>query len=55
MILFPTLKEKHELRPNDLAISKSLELSARMFVFQKDLTDTLVSFCGSCSFVVLVA
>ncbi|KAM3821935.1 rap guanine nucleotide exchange factor 5 [Vipera latastei] len=36
--------EKHELQPNDLAISKSLELSARMFVFQKDLTDTLIPF-----------
>ncbi|XP_058037964.1 rap guanine nucleotide exchange factor 5 isoform X3 [Ahaetulla prasina] len=36
--------EKHELRPYDLAISKSLELSARMFVFRKDLTDTLIPF-----------
>uniref|UniRef100_A0A803U1B3 Rap guanine nucleotide exchange factor 5 n=1 Tax=Anolis carolinensis TaxID=28377 RepID=A0A803U1B3_ANOCA len=36
--------EKHELQPNDHAISKSLELSARMFVFRKDLTDTLNPF-----------
>ncbi|XP_053119672.1 rap guanine nucleotide exchange factor 5 isoform X5 [Hemicordylus capensis] len=36
--------EKHELQPNDLAISKSLESSARMFVFRKDLTDTLNPF-----------
>ncbi|XP_026562169.1 rap guanine nucleotide exchange factor 5 [Pseudonaja textilis] len=36
--------EKHELRPYDLAISKSLELSARLFVFRKDLTDTLIPF-----------
>ncbi|XP_013910579.1 PREDICTED: rap guanine nucleotide exchange factor 5 [Thamnophis sirtalis] len=36
--------EKHELRPYDLAISKSLELSARMFVFRRDLTDTLIPF-----------
>lgn len=39
------IKEKHELQPNDLAISKSLESSARMFVFRKDLTDTLVRLC----------
>ncbi|XP_053266420.1 rap guanine nucleotide exchange factor 5 [Podarcis raffonei] len=36
--------EKHELQPNDLAISKSLESSARMFVFRKNLTDTLNPF-----------
>uniref|UniRef100_A0A8C6XUQ4 Rap guanine nucleotide exchange factor 5 n=1 Tax=Naja naja TaxID=35670 RepID=A0A8C6XUQ4_NAJNA len=36
--------EKHELRPYDLAISKSLELSARLFVFRKDLTDTVIPF-----------
>ncbi|XP_029766847.1 rap guanine nucleotide exchange factor 5 isoform X2 [Terrapene carolina triunguis] len=33
--------EKHELQPNDLAISKSLEATSRMFVYRKDLTDTL--------------
>ncbi|XP_042331331.1 rap guanine nucleotide exchange factor 5 isoform X2 [Sceloporus undulatus] len=36
--------EKHELQPVDHAISKSLELSARIFVFRKDLTDTLNPF-----------
>lgn len=36
--------EKHELQPNDLAISKSLQSSARMFVFRKDLTATLNPF-----------
>ncbi|XP_045420310.1 rap guanine nucleotide exchange factor 5 isoform X1 [Lemur catta] len=32
---------KHELQPNDLAISKSLEASGRIFVYRKDLADTL--------------
>ncbi|NWV62605.1 RPGF5 factor, partial [Malurus elegans] len=36
--------EKHELKPNDLAISKSLESSSRMFVYRKDLTDSLNPF-----------
>ncbi|XP_020636881.3 rap guanine nucleotide exchange factor 5 [Pogona vitticeps] len=36
--------EKHELQANDLAVAKSLESSARMFVFRKDLTDTLNPF-----------
>uniref|UniRef100_A0A8C5TT32 Rap guanine nucleotide exchange factor 5 n=1 Tax=Malurus cyaneus samueli TaxID=2593467 RepID=A0A8C5TT32_9PASS len=36
--------EKHELKPNDLAISKSLESSSRMFVYRKDLTDSLTPF-----------
>ncbi|NXH93168.1 RPGF5 factor, partial [Edolisoma coerulescens] len=36
--------EKHELQPNDLAISKSLESSSRMFVYRKDLTDSLIPF-----------
>ncbi|NWT86231.1 RPGF5 factor, partial [Lanius ludovicianus] len=36
--------EKHELQPNDLAISKSLESSSRMFVYRKDLTDSLNPF-----------
>uniref|UniRef100_A0A8C9NP04 Rap guanine nucleotide exchange factor 5 n=1 Tax=Serinus canaria TaxID=9135 RepID=A0A8C9NP04_SERCA len=36
--------EKHELQPNDLAISKSLESSSRMFVYRKDLTDSLSPF-----------
>uniref|UniRef100_A0A8C6IMG5 Uncharacterized protein n=1 Tax=Melopsittacus undulatus TaxID=13146 RepID=A0A8C6IMG5_MELUD len=36
--------EKHELQPNDLAISKSLESSSRMFVYRKDLTDSLHPF-----------
>ncbi|XP_029396478.1 rap guanine nucleotide exchange factor 5 [Mus pahari] len=33
--------EKHEFQPNDLAISKSLEASGRIYVYRKDLTDTL--------------
>ncbi|XP_020848869.1 rap guanine nucleotide exchange factor 5 isoform X2 [Phascolarctos cinereus] len=33
--------EKHELQPNDLAISKSLELSSRIYVYRKDLSETL--------------
>uniref|UniRef100_K7FP80 Rap guanine nucleotide exchange factor 5 n=1 Tax=Pelodiscus sinensis TaxID=13735 RepID=K7FP80_PELSI len=33
--------EKHELQSNDLAFSKSLEATSRMFVYRKDLTDTL--------------
>ncbi|XP_077160855.1 rap guanine nucleotide exchange factor 5 isoform X1 [Paroedura picta] len=36
--------EKHELQPRDMAITKSLESSARIFVFRKDLTDTLNPF-----------
>uniref|UniRef100_A0A8D2LUZ5 Rap guanine nucleotide exchange factor 5 n=1 Tax=Varanus komodoensis TaxID=61221 RepID=A0A8D2LUZ5_VARKO len=36
--------EKHELHPDDLAVSKSLESSARMFVFRKDLADSLNPF-----------
>ncbi|KFU85171.1 Rap guanine nucleotide exchange factor 5, partial [Chaetura pelagica] len=36
--------EKHELQPNDLAISKSFESSSRMFVYRKDLTDSLSPF-----------
>ncbi|NWI61541.1 RPGF5 factor, partial [Calyptomena viridis] len=36
--------EKHELQPNDLAIPKSLESSSRMFVYRKDLTDSLNPF-----------
>ncbi|NXY01440.1 RPGF5 factor, partial [Pteruthius melanotis] len=36
--------EKHELQPNDLAISKSLESSSRMFVYRKDLSDSLNPF-----------
>nr|XP_025960805.1 rap guanine nucleotide exchange factor 5 [Dromaius novaehollandiae] len=36
--------EKHELQPNDLAISKSSESSSRMFVYRKDLTDSLSPF-----------
>ncbi|XP_061442568.1 rap guanine nucleotide exchange factor 5 isoform X2 [Rhineura floridana] len=36
--------EKHELQPNDPAVPKSLETSTRMFVFRKDLTDTLNPF-----------
>ncbi|XP_065609579.1 rap guanine nucleotide exchange factor 5 isoform X2 [Cyrtonyx montezumae] len=36
--------EKHELQPNDLAISKSYESSSRMFVYRKDLTDSLNPF-----------
>lgn len=44
-LFFFYTKEKHELQPNDLAISKSLESSARMFVFRKNLTGTLVRLC----------
>ncbi|XP_021498288.2 rap guanine nucleotide exchange factor 5 isoform X1 [Meriones unguiculatus] len=36
--------EKHEFQPNDLAISKSLEASGRMYVYRKDLADTLNPF-----------
>ncbi|KFP74192.1 Rap guanine nucleotide exchange factor 5, partial [Apaloderma vittatum] len=36
--------EKHELQPNDLAISKSFESSSRMFVYRKDVTDSLNPF-----------
>uniref|UniRef100_A0A8D2DF66 Rap guanine nucleotide exchange factor 5 n=1 Tax=Sciurus vulgaris TaxID=55149 RepID=A0A8D2DF66_SCIVU len=36
--------EKHELQPNDLAISKSLEASGRICVYRKDLADTLNPF-----------
>ncbi|XP_072184152.1 rap guanine nucleotide exchange factor 5 isoform X6 [Excalfactoria chinensis] len=36
--------EKHELQPNDLAISKSYESSSRMFVYRRDLTDSLNPF-----------
>uniref|UniRef100_A0A8C8RZH4 Rap guanine nucleotide exchange factor 5 n=1 Tax=Pelusios castaneus TaxID=367368 RepID=A0A8C8RZH4_9SAUR len=36
--------EKHELQSNDLAISKSLDATGRMFVYRKDLTDTLNPF-----------
>nr|XP_009929689.1 PREDICTED: rap guanine nucleotide exchange factor 5 [Opisthocomus hoazin] len=36
--------EKRELQPNDLAISKSFESSSRMFVYRKDLTDSLNPF-----------
>ncbi|XP_062955202.1 rap guanine nucleotide exchange factor 5 isoform X1 [Cynocephalus volans] len=36
--------EKHELQPNDLAISKSLEASSRIYVYRKDLADTLNPF-----------
>lgn len=36
--------EKHELQPNDLAISKSLEGSSRIYLYQKDLADTLNPF-----------
>ncbi|NXF48405.1 RPGF5 factor, partial [Oceanites oceanicus] len=36
--------EKHELQPNDLAISKSFESSSRMFVYRKDMTDCLNPF-----------
>lgn len=35
---------KHELQPNDLAISKSLEASGRIYVYRKDLADTLNPF-----------
>jgi len=37
-------KEKHELQPDDLAISKSLEASGRIYVYRKDLADTLNPF-----------
>ncbi|KAM9650592.1 rap guanine nucleotide exchange factor 5 [Trichechus inunguis] len=36
--------EKHELQPNELAISKSLEASSRIYVYRKDLADTLNPF-----------
>ncbi|XP_059027317.1 rap guanine nucleotide exchange factor 5 isoform X2 [Mustela lutreola] len=36
--------EKHELQPNDLASSKSLEASGRIYVYRKDLADTLNPF-----------
>uniref|UniRef100_F7I0B8 Rap guanine nucleotide exchange factor 5 n=1 Tax=Callithrix jacchus TaxID=9483 RepID=F7I0B8_CALJA len=36
--------EKHELQPNDLVISKSLEASGRIYVYRKDLADTLNPF-----------
>ncbi|XP_008587147.1 PREDICTED: rap guanine nucleotide exchange factor 5 [Galeopterus variegatus] len=36
--------DKHELQPNDLAISKSLEASSRIYVYRKDLADTLNPF-----------
>lgn len=36
--------EKHEFQPNDLAISKSLEGSGRIYVYRKDLADTLNPF-----------
>ncbi|XP_032257846.1 rap guanine nucleotide exchange factor 5 isoform X1 [Phoca vitulina] len=36
--------EKHELQPDDLAISKSLEASGRIYVYRKDLADTLNPF-----------
>ncbi|XP_017382455.1 rap guanine nucleotide exchange factor 5 isoform X1 [Cebus imitator] len=36
--------EKHELQPNDLVISKSLEPSGRIYVYRKDLADTLNPF-----------
>uniref|UniRef100_A0A8B9MN63 Rap guanine nucleotide exchange factor 5 n=1 Tax=Accipiter nisus TaxID=211598 RepID=A0A8B9MN63_9AVES len=39
-----TEEKKHELQPNDLAISKSFETSSRMFVYRKDLTDSLNPF-----------
>ncbi|XP_033048424.1 rap guanine nucleotide exchange factor 5 isoform X2 [Trachypithecus francoisi] len=35
---------KHELQPNDLVISKSLEASGRIYVYRKDLADTLNPF-----------
>ncbi|XP_062425199.1 rap guanine nucleotide exchange factor 5 isoform X2 [Rhea pennata] len=37
-------EKKHELQPNDLAISKSFESSSRLFVYRKDLTDSLNPF-----------
>ncbi|XP_055128448.1 rap guanine nucleotide exchange factor 5 isoform X2 [Symphalangus syndactylus] len=36
--------EKHEFQPNDLVISKSLEASGRIYVYRKDLADTLNPF-----------
>ncbi|KAM6152073.1 rap guanine nucleotide exchange factor 5 isoform 2-T2 [Erethizon dorsatum] len=36
--------EKHELQSNDLAISKSLDASGRIYVYRKDLADTLNPF-----------
>ncbi|XP_004582508.3 rap guanine nucleotide exchange factor 5 isoform X2 [Ochotona princeps] len=36
--------EKHELQPHDLAISKSVEASGRLYVYRKDLADTLNPF-----------
>lgn len=42
LFFFLKNEEKHELQPNDLAISKSLEASGRIYVYQKDLADTLV-------------
>ncbi|XP_010639406.1 rap guanine nucleotide exchange factor 5 isoform X2 [Fukomys damarensis] len=36
--------EKHELQSDDLAISKSFEASGRIFVYRKDLADTLNPF-----------
>ncbi|XP_064907352.1 rap guanine nucleotide exchange factor 5 isoform X4 [Columba livia] len=39
-----TEEKKHELQPHDLAISKSFESSSRMFVYRKDLTDSLNPF-----------
>ncbi|KAM5271910.1 rap guanine nucleotide exchange factor 5 isoform 2-T2 [Ctenodactylus gundi] len=36
--------EKHELQPNELAISRSLEASGRIYVYRKDLADTLNPF-----------
>ncbi|XP_031445949.1 rap guanine nucleotide exchange factor 5 isoform X3 [Phasianus colchicus] len=39
--------EKHELQPNDLAISKSYESSSRMFVYRRDLTDSLSPFADN--------
>ncbi|XP_021109793.1 rap guanine nucleotide exchange factor 5 isoform X2 [Heterocephalus glaber] len=36
--------EKHELQSNDLAISKSFEASGRIYVYRKDLADTLNPF-----------
>ncbi|EGV97389.1 Rap guanine nucleotide exchange factor 5 [Cricetulus griseus] len=39
--------EKHEFQPNDLVISKSLEASGRIFVYRKDLADTLNPFADN--------
>ncbi|XP_003469873.3 rap guanine nucleotide exchange factor 5 isoform X2 [Cavia porcellus] len=36
--------EKHELQSNDLVLSKSLEPSGRIYVYRKDLADTLNPF-----------